>query len=82
MISLSDGLFNSSHQCRMPNAHRSGIYWKAASVSEEDFYTIRLMDEVYLEYPRGELGDTKLIFCKKVCTSVDLWPVHRCTSWG
>lgn len=51
MISLSDTDFSISHQCRMLNIHRSGLYYKAVSAGEEDLRIMRIMDEMYLEDP-------------------------------
>ena len=51
MISLSDADFSISHQCRMLNVHRSGLYYKAVSASEEDLRIMRIMDEMFLEDP-------------------------------
>jgi putative transposase len=40
-----------SHQCRLLEIHRSGLYYKPRKESEENLLLMRLMDEQYLHTP-------------------------------
>lgn len=40
-----------SHQCRLLQIHRSGLYYKPAPESEENLMFLRMMDEQYLKTP-------------------------------
>lgn len=51
MVSASDKDLSLSHQCRILNVHRSGIYYRPVPASEADLHTMRLMDAMYLEDP-------------------------------
>ena len=40
-----------THQCRILNLSRSGIYYVPATVSDKDRELMRLIDEIHLECP-------------------------------